>query len=296
MKRTLNLLLYLLLFSNLYSQIESSVKTYFPYHIGDLWQYRYTIGALAWTERIDSIFVDTNRIEFVRFKRFYNDGNYTFVGWYVIKDSNLVYEDLLPRIPTDAISKLLYKLNAQIGEVWKSDPVEKWIAKVVTIDSKMIFGKQMIYKEISYGRVTVNSDTIWWNTRTLAQGFGLIDAQLEPMAPVYLNGTIIGGVQWGFIVNVHETAILPDEFILRQNFPNPFNPTTTISFSIPKRLLIRMKVFDVLGRELAILFEGYKEKGTHVVLWNASLYSSGIYFYRLETEEGILTKKLILTK
>ena len=111
MKITLNLLLCLLLFNNLHSQIESSVKSFFPHHIGDFWQYRYSIGVLAWTERFDSVFVDTNGIEFVRFKRFYNDGNYSLVGWYIIKDSHFVYEDLLPRIPTDTISKLLYKLN-----------------------------------------------------------------------------------------------------------------------------------------------------------------------------------------
>ncbi|MCX6122592.1 MAG: T9SS type A sorting domain-containing protein [Ignavibacteriales bacterium] len=73
----------------------------------------------------------------------------------------------------------------------------------------------------------------------------------------------------------------PDQFALNQNFPNPFNPTTVISYQLPEASHVAIKVFDMLGREVATLVDGVKSAGQHTVELNASKLRSGIYFYRL---------------
>jgi len=83
---------------------------------------------------------------------------------------------------------------------------------------------------------------------------------------------------------------------LSQNYPNPFNPTTTIRFSLPKREHVTLKVFDVLGREVATLVDGVKDAGEHSVVWNDAYVSSGVYFYRLTTPQFSQTKTMVLIK
>jgi hypothetical protein len=83
---------------------------------------------------------------------------------------------------------------------------------------------------------------------------------------------------------------------LSQNYPNPFNPSTNIQFSIVRRQLTIVKVFDVLGREVATLVNEVKEPGTYTVQFNASSLASGVYFYRLQAGDFVQTKKLVLLK
>jgi hypothetical protein len=89
---------------------------------------------------------------------------------------------------------------------------------------------------------------------------------------------------------------LPQEFFLSQNFPNPLNPTTTISYNLPEPLNIKLQIFDITGRLVETLYSGYKEAGTWDVKWNASSFPSGIYFYRLKAGDFVETKKMVLMK
>lgn len=89
---------------------------------------------------------------------------------------------------------------------------------------------------------------------------------------------------------------LPDGFYLEQNYPNPFNPETTIKYSIPGTGNVSLKVFDVLGNEIAILVEGIKPAGNYSINFNGSKLSSGVYIYKLRSGNFIDTKKLVLLK
>ena len=103
--------------------------------------------------------------------------------------------------------------------------------------------------------------------------------------------------QPGFIpVGVNEEIITPSEFVLYQNYPNPFNPLTTIRYEIPQTGFVTIRVYDILGREVAALVNEEKPAGSYEVIFNASQLSSGVYFYRIKTEEFVQTKKLILMK
>jgi hypothetical protein len=85
-------------------------------------------------------------------------------------------------------------------------------------------------------------------------------------------------------------------FVLEQNYPNPFNPTTTISYSIPKKDFVTLKIFDGLGKEIAIIANGVKNSGNYSIEFDASKLTSGIYFYRLTTSKFAETKKMLLLR
>jgi len=89
---------------------------------------------------------------------------------------------------------------------------------------------------------------------------------------------------------------LPTKFALGQNYPNPFNPVTRISFDIPKQGLVNLRVYDVLGREVKVLVNEVKSPGSYNVDFNASDYSSGVYFYRIESSGFTEVKRMILIK
>ena len=89
---------------------------------------------------------------------------------------------------------------------------------------------------------------------------------------------------------------IPATFKLEQNYPNPFNPTTKIGFRIANFGFISLRIFDLLGREVATLVNEEKPAGEYKVQFNASNLSSGVYFYQLKAEEFVETKKLVLMK
>ncbi|HRE11426.1 MAG TPA: T9SS type A sorting domain-containing protein, partial [Ignavibacteria bacterium] len=99
--------------------------------------------------------------------------------------------------------------------------------------------------------------------------------------------TLVGGIG---------TIEIPNYYSLAQNYPNPFNPTTSIKFSVPKAVNVSLKIFDVLGREVATLVNEVKQPGFHTADFNASNMASGIYFYRIDAGEFTSVKKMMLVK
>ena len=89
---------------------------------------------------------------------------------------------------------------------------------------------------------------------------------------------------------------VPSAFRLMQNYPNPFNPSTTIKFDIPKSTFVRLSVFDITGREIAVLANENIRAGEYETTWDASGVASGVYFYRLITSDFTQTKKMSLIK
>jgi hypothetical protein len=90
--------------------------------------------------------------------------------------------------------------------------------------------------------------------------------------------------------------VVPKEFILYNNYPNPFNPATTIKFSLPHASNVKLKVFDMQGKERALLINERMQQGTYEYIFSAEKLSSGVYFYQLETQGSHITKKMILLK
>jgi hypothetical protein len=98
------------------------------------------------------------------------------------------------------------------------------------------------------------------------------------------------------LTDVKEVGGTPTTFALSQNYPNPFNPATVINFSIPELSKITLKVYDVLGKEVATLLNEEKAAGNYEVKFDASRLSSGVYFYSLSAGNTLMTKKMMLMK
>ncbi|MHC1737765.1 MAG: T9SS type A sorting domain-containing protein [Ignavibacteriaceae bacterium] len=109
---------------------------------------------------------------------------------------------------------------------------------------------------------------------------------------------ILGGDKnlYSILSTDEETATVPKEYSLKQNYPNPFNPTTTIQYGLPERTFVEIKVFNILGKEVASLVNSTQDAGVHKVNFDASKLTSGIYLYKLMTSKFSEFKKMILVK
>ena len=140
---------------------------------------------------------------------------------------------------------------------------------------------------------TAISGMTWLHYQDLPTGSGCIDlnaGSAQSTRPnvcfIYDSGTGEGNIG----------STLPVKFDLSQNYPNPFNPVTKINFAIPKNGMVTLKVFDILGKEVATLVRENKQAGYYSVDFNGSDISSGIYYYRIESGEFIDVKKMVLIK
>jgi enterochelin esterase family protein len=96
--------------------------------------------------------------------------------------------------------------------------------------------------------------------------------------------------------DVKKEEIVPREFVLAQNFPNPFNPNTKIRYSIPHQSDVLIKVYDILGREVETLLSEEKPSGIYEITWYAENLPSGVYFYQIKAGDFVETKKMVLMK
>ncbi|HWA07680.1 MAG TPA: T9SS type A sorting domain-containing protein, partial [Ignavibacteria bacterium] len=112
------------------------------------------------------------------------------------------------------------------------------------------------------------------------------------------NGVILKTTNGGgaIITGINNTGSFPSEYKLEQNYPNPFNPNTTIDFSIPENGLTRLEVIDINGRSVYTIIDQYLNKGSYSASFNGSDIASGIYYYRLTSNNFSKTNKMILLK
>ena len=100
----------------------------------------------------------------------------------------------------------------------------------------------------------------------------------------------------GALVNISNNNQTPEDYFLAQNYPNPFNPATKIDLSVPKAGNVKLSVYDITGKEITILRNGYLNSGVYTIEFNAGNLSSGVHFYRIEAGNFVSTKRMILLK
>ena len=98
------------------------------------------------------------------------------------------------------------------------------------------------------------------------------------------------------ITGIAGNSSLPDKYALYSNYPNPFNPSTKIKFDIPKSGIVKLTIYDILGRQVSTLINSELTAGRYEMEWNAGSYSSGIYFYRIEADGFVETRRMMLIK
>lgn len=130
----------------------------------------------------------------------------------------------------------------------------------------------------------------------LADGSQFIDAGVDVGLPFKGLAPDLGAFEYEGPSSINYDELISSEIILHQNFPNPFNPETKISFSLPKEMEITLEVFDLLGRSVTKLIDGKYQSGYHTVLFNAKGISSGVYIYRLTSGGFNQSKRFVLLK
>ncbi|MCL5029494.1 MAG: T9SS type A sorting domain-containing protein [Bacteroidetes bacterium] len=111
-----------------------------------------------------------------------------------------------------------------------------------------------------------------------------------------LIGCELSGKSYGTLTSVKEEKLSLEKYTLYQNYPNPFNPSTTIKYQIPKSGLVQLKIYDILGREVATLVNEEKPSGNYEVTFDGSKLASGVYYYQLNAGDFISSKKMIILK
>jgi photosystem II stability/assembly factor-like uncharacterized protein len=148
--------------------------------------------------------------------------------------------------------------------------------------------------------ITTNSGDNWVTAYTGTTALWAVDMQTVSGCPrgwaVGATGTIIKIGNDTLVGVTNNNNQIPNSYSLEQNYPNPFNPTTNIKFGIPKSGLVKLVVYDILGRHVTTLVNEVKQAGSFVVNFDASSLASGVYFYKIESKDFVQTKKMLLIK
>ncbi len=153
---------------------------------------------------------------------------------------------------------------------------------------------------------SVTNKTLIWSKCGFIEGHGNSNSQKEYSfidEPVFLGNyqyrlkqiDTDGSFIYSKIIEV-EFGKIPTEYVLKQNYPTPFNPTTVISYAIPTNSFVSVKVYDLLGNLIATLVNCNQEAGIYMVSFTANKLSNGIYFYRISVNDFLATKKMLLIK
>jgi Secretion system C-terminal sorting domain len=266
-------------------------QDYFPLEVGNLWTYEIfhndvSDGLQNYIVTHDSIFpngkkyYEINRIDATQLN-------------YVRVDSDFIYFYNI----YDSLEVAAYKLKAGLNETWDAN---------ISIFMIIIFGgsqKEMLFNDSTF----VNNyglDGLSTGEMRISRKYGPIYSvdYGDPGVPFktafkkILKGCIISGKKYGTTVGIKENLFQQPDYILLSNYPNPFNPTTTIKYYLPESDFIQLNVYNTIGQKIKTLFSGYKSSGYYITKFNGSNLASGLYIVLLETSETIKTCKIILQK
>lgn len=203
-----------------------------------------------------------------------------------------------PALSLSAAENFVYYTNrygvyksTDFGDTWNTVNSEMGDAYAIKFPNSLtgyIGRNNNIYKTINGG--------VSWVLQTSAEtvrGFEMYNSEI---GYAYGEAGTIYYTNNGGNVGITQVSNLVTGYKLSQNYPNPFNPTTKINFSIPKTGLVQLKIYDMLGREVQTLLNEMKTSGEYSINFNGNSLSSGVYFYKLITNEFVATKKMILVK
>jgi hypothetical protein len=289
---------FLLISANIYAQLIA------PLGLGNRWIFEGDISRLT--------DVDTNYvIDTISYHRFtiQNTNGFEYSRYTRLNDSGYYAVRFDTSYPAPNHELLYYKKNAVIGDSWINPGEDFPMVYTITDTIRMTkFGQTVTWKRLDIDASLLYFIEIW------TEEFGILSRTQHPFpsAMYNLKGCVINGTVYGdtsFIVTVADDFESIKDFNLEQNYPNPFNPSTTIKFTIPtppvsspltkgktKEGFVTLKVYDVLGNEVATLINEEKPSGNYEVEFNAANLTSGTYFYQLSAGDFVETKKMILLR
>jgi hypothetical protein len=187
-------------------------------------------------------------------------------------------------------------ISSDNGNNWTLSLNDAWISSFLYVGSNIFAGSvgNGIWRSTNYGN--------YWTQINDGLGSGAYNVLSLGADDQYLFAGTVSSSIWRrlltqVVTDVNDgTSIQPSEFSLAQNYPNPFNPNTKISWQSPVSSWQTLKVYDVLGNEVATLLDEFREAGNYAVDFSAAQLTSGVYFYKLQSGEFISTKKMTLMK
>ena len=291
------LIIKLLIVSFVFAQ-SNDVKealTYYPLHVGDYWQYKVTrklfgIQDSSWIgyKEVTGDTIMPNGKKYFLIDEIRLPFPHYFTPSFIRVDSNTanVYKYIYEQKEI-LIDSLLAKKGDVIFEGFKctSDTLKEIFGE--NVNTKMV--EQYLFSYSYYG----------WE---LAKKYGEVMRYYDDLFTYYIHyhGDVeyakIDGKEYGVKTNIYIQNKIPNQIILFQNYPNPFNPVTTIKYLLNTQSLVHLAVFDILGNQVCKLIETTQPAGSYEIKFNGSNLSSGVYIYRLISNNNILTRKFVLLK
>ena len=285
---------------------------YYPLHVGDEWQYKITYHSITYQENTfymsKKVLADTTFLNGVKY--------------FIVEQPKFVYwkfstpEIIYTRV--DSSSGVIYERSSISSVEVKVDSLfcNSGSLKVignrefyhVYSEEKNVLGEIRKTRRLTSPTVSQGLDVLIYyalNVGIFLEGvsYNWVGSEGNGYTLVYAK---INGKEYGTYVSVEDEETIPSKFSLSQNYPNPFNPETTISYTIPSNVKsetakVTLKVYDLLGREVATLVDEYQQAGNYNASFNvetlhATSLPSGVYFYRLQSGSYSETKKLILLR
>lgn len=213
----------------------------------------------------------------------------------LIKDESYVRR-LGEDYPEPNHEAIYYKNNLKVGDSWSSYKGGVYPLIYYTVMDTLalnIWGKDVTVKFITI----TDSSGLWGFDQAWTDEFGLMGENeagwiLSTLLGCYLDGIVYGDTN--MVVGVDDEIKPVNNFFLYQNYPNPFNPMTTIQYEIIKTDFIDLRVYNILGKEVALLVKEEKLPGLYSIEFNARGLPSGVYFYELRIGGQRQTRKMIL--
>jgi len=271
------------------AQVDTSV--YYPTHIGDKWEYWSPYYGSYQVEIIGDTLMPNGKKYFI----------YTLQDYAYQRVQNNKYVYVYNEYSVDS-EFVHYNLEGIKHEIWELNfPYYRGIYKIGKDDNNLLQEnlEWREYRDVFIDTTQIPPDTLWnegidayWPRITKGLGITTYANGIE-----VLVGAVINGVAYGTLVGIKENKDdIVKDYKLFQNYPNPFNPSTKINFSIPESGNISLKIYSILGKEIATLVNERKEPGTYSLNFNASNLSSGLYIYRLKVNGFVLSKKMLFIK
>ena len=288
------LLFCFILHANIYSQYFLNEPA--PLQPGNYWLYSDYSGEKFSYRVIDSItFIDSNFYYIVE-HTYQNGPQLDRYYQYNRLDTNKFYIRYNDALFSNLEVKY-FKKDAKLNETWTNTFSASTLIPYYTIvDTGTTTWNGIITKVKT---LEVTDSALVDQFQTWSDDFGLIQVMDFEGGSNFLIACVINGKVFGDTTFTDVKEIrgnIPTKFSLSQNFPNPFNPSTNISYSLPQAGLVNLKIFDLLGNEVAELINEVKEKGNYRVQFNSENLSSGVYIYTVRFKNFVESKRMILMK
>jgi hypothetical protein len=310
MKKISLYILLLIVAENFSFSQDTAIVKYYPLAPGNKWVYQRDQWVMPGpgkdVAKVESTFVYNNHRYYVLKNTMYLSNGTVYLYSYSTQRVDSLTGNIYKFDSTGEC--LIDSLRSSVGDSALScvawSPAD-WFCCMDT-SNYPIFGQNPKSKEFSVGGFE------WGMNRRYSKNFGIVYmSKGAHMAFIYdyLKGCIINGILYGDTTLLGINPVsgeIPVQFSLSQNYPNPFNPSTKIKFDIPplssigEGLGVRLVIYDILGREVAVLVNEQLKSGTYEVEWDGSNYPSGVYFYKLTIVDASaplsITKKMMLIK